>query len=153
MRKLIWLLLIFAACETAKGYKPRRLGALASGPLGAPSNAIIWPGTSYVALLDAGVQKSTWMPVENSNVVSVICTTQDAGAAPAFGSATLLGSNDGTNSIVIEAAATLPAITGSMGWDPVTTGSAYVAVQLDAGVASGYVSCTLQGKGPVAASN
>jgi hypothetical protein len=117
---------------------------------------MVWGASSYVALLDGGPQQTKWMPSENSSVVSVVCTAQDAGAGPALGSVTLLGSNDGVNGIALTASVLTFAGYGpsSIGWDPITTGMGYLAVAVDGGgTVSGYVACTLQGKGPVAASN
>jgi hypothetical protein len=101
------------------------------------------------ALLDSGVQTSIPFP-NPQGTDGIICTNQDAGTNNASGAVTLLGSNTAAaNSWVVVGSATLmPGVSGAVGWTGVLAGTAYYAVQVDAGGAvAGSVQCTLSSQG------
>jgi hypothetical protein len=106
-------------------------------------------GPAGVALLDAGPQQSNWVNVANSPVVSIICVGLDAGTNAALGSLILVGSNDKVLQIPLATTLALPGMGYTdVGWDPVTTGMTYLAVQVDGGgTVAGAVQCSLTGKG------
>jgi hypothetical protein len=101
--------------------------------------------SGFVVLLDAGVQNS--IPVTNPFGTDVIlCYVQDAGAAaPATGSVSLYGSDNGTMAHAVQISTTLSFSggPGAVAWDSLTTAEAYLIVQIDAGAASGFMSCTI----------
>ena len=129
------------------------MGALAA--YAAPSNQahpvnIIPFGSAGNVLLDGGVQRSSWVPVAGAYTLAVACTGTDAGSNAALGSIALLGSIDASDAgaVVLGSALALPGNSGTVAWDPITTGMQFLGVQVDGGgTSAGTVYCTIFGKG------
>lgn len=99
------------------------------------------------ALLDSGVQQA--LPEQtNATTVSGQCNVYDAGLNAAVGDVCLLGSDDQKFWFVLGACQVLPGVSGSVAFDPVTTGFQWLTFSVDAGgTVAGQVDCRINGKG------
>ena len=101
----------------------------------------------YTVLLDGGPQQSVALAVDNSILLSVVCTSQDAGTNAALGAISVLGSNDAVNFVQLGSSQSLPGVSGIVAWDPISSGMSWIAVAVDGGgTVAGTVQCTYNGK-------